>query len=282
MYEKVILIGFGKIAVDCLAIIKEQFNKQIIVLIHEDDVFSSLQKVAQQLKLEIKIVKAKNELTNYLRNITDDALIVSANNNYLFPRTVVTKENLRIVNFHNALLPSHKGRNAQTWAIFEQDLQTGITWHIVDEQVDHGLIIKQETIPLNKKITALKLTKECMIRGAQVFKDFLPDLLQDKISLINQEKAEIEQLHLSKDLPNNGWLDLSWNIDKISAFLRSMDYGRLDLMPFPKIQLFGTISIIRKYNIFDSESTSYGLEITKETIVIRMEGIQIKLYISSN
>ena len=54
----------------------------------------------------------------------------------------------RILNIHPSLLPAFPGLDAQTQA-FEYGVQaTGCTVHFVDEQLDHGAIILQRSVPV--------------------------------------------------------------------------------------------------------------------------------------
>lgn len=54
----------------------------------------------------------------------------------------------RILNIHPSLLPAFPGLDAQTQA-FEYGVQvSGCTVHFVDEQLDHGVIILQQTVPV--------------------------------------------------------------------------------------------------------------------------------------
>ena len=54
----------------------------------------------------------------------------------------------RILNIHPSLLPAFPGLDAQTQA-FEYGVQiTGCTVHLVDEQLDHGPIILQRSVPV--------------------------------------------------------------------------------------------------------------------------------------
>jgi phosphoribosylglycinamide formyltransferase 1 len=54
----------------------------------------------------------------------------------------------RILNIHPSLLPAFPGLDAQTQA-FEYGVQvTGCTVHFVDEQLDHGPIILQHSVPI--------------------------------------------------------------------------------------------------------------------------------------
>ena len=59
----------------------------------------------------------------------------------------------RILNIHPALLPSFKGAHAIKDAFEYGAKVTGVTVHFVDEKVDHGPIIMQQSVEIKKKDT---------------------------------------------------------------------------------------------------------------------------------
>lgn len=54
----------------------------------------------------------------------------------------------RILNIHPSLLPSFPGANAVAQALAHGVKVTGVTVHLVDEEVDHGPIIAQRAVPI--------------------------------------------------------------------------------------------------------------------------------------
>jgi len=54
----------------------------------------------------------------------------------------------RILNIHPSLLPAFPGANAVEQALAHGVTVTGVTIHLVDEQVDHGPIIAQRAVPI--------------------------------------------------------------------------------------------------------------------------------------
>jgi phosphoribosylglycinamide formyltransferase-1 len=61
---------------------------------------------------------------------------------------VVSSFEGRIVNVHPALLPSFPGAHAVSDALAWGAKVTGVTVHLVDEQMDHGPIVAQEAVPV--------------------------------------------------------------------------------------------------------------------------------------
>ena len=63
----------------------------------------------------------------------------------------------KIINIHPALLPSFKGAHGIKDAFDYGVKLTGITVHFVDEKIDHGPIILQESSPIKDKDTVRSL-----------------------------------------------------------------------------------------------------------------------------
>jgi phosphoribosylglycinamide formyltransferase-1 len=63
----------------------------------------------------------------------------------------------RILNIHPALLPAFKGGTAINDALGYGAKMTGVTVHIVDEEVDHGPIVAQAAVPIGPAETRSSL-----------------------------------------------------------------------------------------------------------------------------
>ena len=277
-YTRVVLIGFGKIAFDCLKIVKNNFKGKIDFVKYENEFFE----INTINSIKYHNLKTKNEVTNFFKNIDEECLVISCNNNYLFTNEIINKKNLFLINFHNALLPLNKGRNAQTWSIFNEDEITGVTWHKIVEKVDNGDILVQKKVDLIGIEKAINLTRTLMNLGAETFSHIFPKILNNTItfteSLVKTDKANI--IHFSKDIPNNGFIDLAWSIDKIYAFLRSIDYGILNTFPKAKINLFGSVNKVFKYEMSEINSEARQIILDDNFIIIIDRKKKLSLYIN--
>ncbi|MCG6931681.1 MAG: hypothetical protein LJE64_14090, partial [Desulfofustis sp.] len=52
------------------------------------------------------------------------------------------------INYHPSLLPRYRGGSAINWAIINGESETGVTIHYIDEGVDTGPILLQETVEI--------------------------------------------------------------------------------------------------------------------------------------
>ena len=65
----------------------------------------------------------------------------------------------RIINLHPSLLPKYKGLHAVEQALEAREEETGCTVHFVNEYLDSGAIIKQQTVPILPGETVESLTR---------------------------------------------------------------------------------------------------------------------------
>ena len=205
------------------------------------------------------------------------ALIISANNTYLFSEAEVNANT--IINYHNALLPYHRGSNAQLWSIWDGDEAAGITWHRVDSAIDHGAILVQGACKLAQfaaPVTALDLL---MVQHemAQLLLPLalqaLPEFAQEpklKAFEVEAQLAALKpsgqmlqtpeavhqfywaipwtQMHRRRELPHEGLLDLSWDFATCSRFLRALDGGVFSYIARPQLDYQGQRYTITRYS----------------------------------
>lgn len=103
-------------------------------------------------------------IQNTLSFINPD-LIVLAGFMRLFPVALCKKYEGRIINIHPALLPSYGGKgmygmNVHEAVIANNEKQSGITIHYVNEHYDEGAIIKQAAIELSENETPESLANK--------------------------------------------------------------------------------------------------------------------------
>ncbi|EGK8047799.1 formyl transferase [Campylobacter upsaliensis] len=196
-FEKIVCLGEGKFSLQCQKI-AENFFACPVELLQNDNI---------------------KELDGFFASLKN-ALIISANNTfYLFKKPCIA--NNTIINYHNSLLPKHRGLNAHIWTIFEDDVKTGISWHKVDEGIDTGDLIIQKEIVLDESFTALSLLRMQYNLALSSLEEALRNLMLNRVKPQN-----IEALYHSKnEFPNEGYLDLAWEEAKICRFLRAMDCG---------------------------------------------------------
>lgn len=78
------------------------------------------------------------------------------------------------LNVHGALLPEYRGLFPEIWALGSGESEVGVTVHrIVDRGIDSGPIIAQARKPVTPGMTALDLSYDVNIAGAELVADLL-------------------------------------------------------------------------------------------------------------
>lgn len=273
-FNRIILLGSGNLAWQCATECRKRVEN-VEVLEYRLTDSTILQKLCLKDNIRYSCCD-KEQLYEKLSAVTEETLVVSAGNTWLIPGEIIAKENLYIINWHNALLPHHKGRNAEAWSIFEGDSQTGITWHKLTAAVDAGDIILQKSIEIDSEITALGLFRRQCEMGAQAFQEILDALLLKQCKLRPQTEGENCKMHYSHEIPNGGFLDPTWDAEKMSRFLRAMDYGGLMLLGKMHVLWQGKEYSFHKYKI-DKADCPETIVWQDQNLVIYKGGQQITL-----
>ena len=269
-FDQVLILGVDTLAAKCAISIKI-FGVPTILFDTNKNQSLILKQWAKRANISYRFL-SKPELFNYLAALDLQVLIVSAINPLLIPKSILSKVNLTAINCHHALLPFHPGRNAEAWAIFEQDSHAGITWHFMSPKVDAGNIITQKQIELNESITSIRLLKILSKLAEKAFLEIIEDILKKQFKGIKQDLNKRGKLHYSWEVPNYGIINLRWGGKKISAFLRAMDYGYLEVLGKPKVTIRGQSFSWNNYEIekkTNTEGSKNSVYVQDKKIIIR-------------
>ena len=86
----------------------------------------------------------------------------------------------RILNIHPSLLPAFPGTGAQRQAVDYGVKFSGCTVHLVDEELDHGPIIKQAVVPVLPDDTEESLSARILIEEHRIYAEAVALLLNGK------------------------------------------------------------------------------------------------------
>ena len=97
-------------------------------------------------------LKNVNSITS-INKISDYGcdVLVSMSFNQIFRKDIINLTRIGIINCHAGKLPFYRGRNILNWVLINDEKEFGITVHFVDEGIDTGDIILQETFSITDK-----------------------------------------------------------------------------------------------------------------------------------
>lgn len=97
----------------------------------------------------------------------------------------------RILNIHPSLLPAFVGLNAQKQAVEHGAKVSGCTVHLVDEELDHGPILLQQTVPVLEDDTEETLSARILEQEHKLYTEAIRLVLDGKVR-VEGRRAIIE------------------------------------------------------------------------------------------
>lgn len=96
----------------------------------------------------------------------------------------------RILNIHPSLLPAFTGLNAQAQALEYGVKFSGCTVHFVDEELDHGAIIKQAIVPVLPSDDEHSLAARILAEEHRIYAEAVAMVLQEKLKIEGRRVLE--------------------------------------------------------------------------------------------
>lgn len=159
---RVLVIGQAPFGRDCLQALAAQ-GENLVGAITVPDVPGAkkpnpFKELALELGLPLLQPRRLREpgVYEWVKELAPDLLVLVFVTDFV-PREIIDLAPLGGINFHPSLLPKYRGGNAMAWAIICGEKETGVTFHYIDEGVDTGDIILQESAPIEDSDTTISL-----------------------------------------------------------------------------------------------------------------------------
>lgn len=124
----------------------------------------------------------------------------------IIPKEILEIPKFGFVNVHPSLLPKYRGPSPIQTSILNGEEKTGVSIMLLDEKVDHGPILAQKEIPIDKNDTHASLVEKLAPEGAKLLAETLPYYLDELLKPQTQNHQETTfTKHISK---KDGYVDL--------------------------------------------------------------------------
>ncbi|MEM7133967.1 MAG: amino acid adenylation domain-containing protein [Chloroflexota bacterium] len=237
------IIGEGTLPTSCINMLHEA-GHQILGVISADP---ELRKWAHQMRLPL--YHPKDNLYAILAPQPFDYLFSIVNPHILLPEILALPKQCAI-NYHDAPLPKYAGVHATTWALLNQESRHGITWHVMEEQVDAGEILQQPLFSLAPHETVFTLNIKCYEAAIASFRTLIDELASGQCKLTKQDLSTRSYFAKSKRPPQNAILEWQQSAEQIDALFRALDFGTYpNPLSRPKLALGQNLYIIEQLTI---------------------------------
>ncbi|MDI6758859.1 MAG: phosphoribosylglycinamide formyltransferase [Candidatus Omnitrophota bacterium] len=164
--------------------------KAHLTLLVSDNSDAPVIKKAQDANIKVALVQRgvfssrsgfENRIIQHLKENKIELIVLSGFMRMLSPE-FVREYYGRIINIHPALLPSFKGVQAIKNAFDYGVKVTGVTVHFVDEEMDHGPIILQEVVKIERKDTLESLEEKIHKVEHKIYPEVIQLFVEGKLN----------------------------------------------------------------------------------------------------
>lgn len=226
--KRVLFIGMPDMALVCLSkLVTDGFNIVGVVPPNKEDATYSLMcNFAQSVNLPLITYEKRMDEIDFLHKIrqlnADIAVVASYNKK--FPPELLKSVKGGFVNCHPSLLPEYRGANPYSHVIINDEKETGVTLHFMDENFDTGNIILQHKVPLEKNETMGTLFNKMNYICAQAISKFLQQYEMDSnVVSYQQPEGEFKKAPAIEAKNLGNFIDWTKDAAYIQRFVRALN-----------------------------------------------------------
>ena len=180
--------------------------------------------------LEISSLKGEDleYLLKKIKQVNPDYGVI-ADFGFIIPQEVIDSIKGGIINIHFSLLPKYRGASPVQYAILNGDEKTGVTFYLLDKNMDTGNIIAQIEYKIDSKYTSDELYKILFQLSAQKLPEIIKNYSEGKLKPIKQD-GNLATYTISKTNPkstlifkDDALIDWNENPEKIERLVRAFN-----------------------------------------------------------
>lgn len=223
---RAVVFAYGEVGAACLEGLLDQGVPIPLVVTHEDDPgercwFRSVRKLAESAG--IAAIAPEDANTPEVRE-----RVAAAEPDFLFSfyfRRILRRPLLELprrgaLNLHGSLLPRYRGRCPANWVLIAGESVTGVTLHHMDEKADHGDVVAQRCVPVDRDDGALELTRKLASAGRALMRDTWPALARGSAPRVPQDHARATTFGGRR--PEDGRIDWRQPAERIRNLVRAV------------------------------------------------------------
>lgn len=180
----------------------------------------SVEDLARDEGIEVFLAKRPSpELTDRIATLAPDVMVA---NNW---RTKLPKELFSIprygtLNLHDSLLPKFTGFSPVIWSLISGASHTGLTAHLMDDELDTGAILVQRSVEITPTSTGTSLVYDTLDLVPDVLEEALDALEYGTASPVEQDLSQRTFFHKRSD--RDSLVDWNWPASDIERFVRAL------------------------------------------------------------
>ncbi len=223
---KIVFMGTPDFAVPALKALAESAKHEVSLVVTQPDrprgrsgkpAPSDVKLCAEQYGIPVfQPEKVREEAAvERLRRENADIFVVAAFGQ-LLPKTILEMPRFGCINIHGSLLPAYRGAAPVQWAVLDGQKEAGDTIMQMNEGLDTGDILMQESIPLSADETAGSLYDKLSSMGGPLLLKALDAIEAGTVTPVPQEDSGTHYAKmLRKEMGNIDWTKSAEEIGRL-------------------------------------------------------------------
>ena len=223
-------------------------------------------------KYNIKVFQPEKIKEDYkdILELNPDIIITCAYGQ-IIPKDILDYPKYGCINVHASLLPKYRGGAPIHWSIINGDSKTGITIMYMDEGMDTGDIIKEESIDILDSDNLESIHDKLSVLGTKLLLETLPSIFDGSNSRIKQDPNEVSYAYNIKREEEH--IDFNKTSREVFNLIRG-----LSPIPSSNAYIFNEEMKILESRILDKEYSGVCgqiVDVTKEGIIVKTKDSSI-------
>ncbi len=226
--KKIIFAGMPDMGLICLdRLVNAGVNiVGIIPPKRTDKTYQDFMRYVEYYKIPVIDFKEKLDEPEFIRQIKDlnADLGIVCSYNHKFPPVLLNAVKGGFINVHPSLLPDYRGPNPYSNVIINNEKETGVTFHYMDERFDTGDVVAHSKINIDKDETMgtifaklNELSASCLIELLKKFETV------DKFEAHKQPSGLFKYAKNYDLALSNTYIDWSKTPEEIDRFVRALN-----------------------------------------------------------
>lgn len=223
---KIVFMGTPDFAVPALKALAESAKHEVSLVVTQPDrprgrsgkpAPSDVKLCAEQYGIPVfQPEKVREEASvERLRRENADIFVVAAFGQ-LLPKTILEMPRFGCINIHGSLLPAYRGAAPVQWAVLDGQKEAGDTIMQMNEGLDTGDILMQESIPLSAEETAGSLYDKLSSMGGPLLLKALDAIEEGTVTPVPQGDSGTHYAKmLRKEMGNIDWTKSAEEIGRL-------------------------------------------------------------------
>lgn len=203
-------------------VLKYLFENYSVTFVMTDKRSSLIIDFCKINEIEIFEGNPRNELAYDFFSKQKIEVLLSVNYLFLIKKDLIKLPVKLAFNIHGSLLPKYRGRTPHVWAIINNEKQTGVTAHLIDEGIDTGHILDQVTVDISESDTGNDLLKKYNKLYIPLIENVLQGLKNNNLTVTPQNNQVAT--FFGKRTAQDGRINWEWHKERIKNWVRAQAY----------------------------------------------------------